>query len=373
MASLTLSGITKTFGTVTAVDNLDLEVHDGEFLVLVGPSGCGKTTILRMIAGLDSPDRGSIRFGNRDMLNVTPRERDVAMVFQHNALYPHMTVYGNLAFGLQQRGVPRMSIEQQVHEVGVRLNIHKLLERFPRELSGGQQQRVALGRAMMRRPQVFLCDEPLSDLDADLRVKIRTELKRHHMHLGQTMVYVTHDQTEAMTLADRIVVISNGVLQQIASPSQLYHHPVNPFVARFIGSPTINFFQGLLQSTTRGSNFVHDDFHIRLPEIHSPQSNAAVLLGIRPEHISIDEAKPILRATVDFVEFAGDSTFVHLSANATQIVMRQPIAVDSTSAAAITDQDLGKPVGLRFDADKIHLFDATSGRRIPAMNPDSFA
>src|SRR5215210_5418756 len=256
MASVTLDHVTKRFGEVTAVNDININVNDKEFLVLVGPSGCGKSTTLRLIAGLEELSSGNIYIGDRLVNDVAPKDRDIAMVFQSYALYPHMSVYDNLAFGLKLRKTPKKEIDRRVHEAAEILGIGTLLNRKPKQLSGGQRQRVALGRAIVREPKVFLMDEPLSNLDAKLRVQTRAELIKLHRRLGITTVYVTHDQVEAMTMGDRIAVMSNGVVQQCDKPLVLYNHPVNLFVAGFIGSPAMNFFEGKIASGDNGATFV---------------------------------------------------------------------------------------------------------------------
>src|SRR5437879_1846742 len=263
MATVTFEHVTKKYGDVLAVNDLNLEIRDGEFMVLVGPSGCGKTTSLRMIAGLEEISDGTLRIGDRVVNDVAPKDRDIAMVFQSYALYPHMTVRDNLAFGLKLRKVPKPEIERRVQEAAGILDIGRYLDRKPKELSGGQRQRVALGRAIVREPAVFLMDEPLSNLDAKLRVQMRAEIARLQARLGVTTIYVTHDQVEAMTLGDRVAVLHHGLLQQVDSPQDLYDHPNNVFVAGFIGSPAMNFATA---SINDGGTLDAGDFHIPIPE-----------------------------------------------------------------------------------------------------------
>ena len=293
MASVRLDHVTKVFrdrshGEVVAVNDATFTIPDGEFTVLVGPSGCGKTTTLRIIAGLEQQSSGDVYIGERLVSKLHPKERDIAMVFQDYALYPHMTVYENLSFGLQNLKVPRGEIERQVQRTSNMLGISELLQRRPRELSGGQRQRVAVGRAIVRSPQVFLFDEPLSNLDAKLRVQMRVELAELHDRLGTTMIYVTHDQVEAMTLGERIVVMNHGILQQIDDPRTLYDEPANLFVASFIGAPAMNFFEGRFELAD-GPQFVGQGYAIRLPEhvvdMYGLHDRKELILGIRPEDI----------------------------------------------------------------------------------------
>src|SRR6516225_2918503 len=289
MASVAIRGVSKAFGLTAVIHGVDVEIFDGEFVVLVGPSGCGKSTLLRMIAGLENITSGEIRIGERVVNHLPPKERDVAMVFQNYALYPHMTVAANMAFSLTLRGAPKVEIDERVKRAAAILGLEAYLERFPRQLSGGQRQRVAMGRAIVRDPQVFLFDEPLSNLDAKLRVQMRTEIKELHQRLKTTSIYVTHDQVEAMTMADRIVVMREGVVEQIGSPLELYDAPANLFVAGFIGSPSMNFLPGRIHADGRlefeGANGV------RLPLLRAPNGSDGhpVIYGIRPEHFAIAE------------------------------------------------------------------------------------
>src|SRR5664279_1467324 len=294
MATVTFEHVTKKYGEVLAVDDLNLEINDGEFMVLVGPSVCGKTTSLRMIAGLEEITGGTLRIGDRIVNDVAPKDRDIAMVFQSYALYPHMTVRDNLAFGLKLRKVPKQEIERRVKEAADTIQLSTLLDRKPKELSGGQRQRVALGRAIVREPAVFLMDEPLSNLDAKLRVQTRAELARIHQRLRTTTVYVTHDQVEAMTMGTRIAVMNDGLLQQVGSPQELYDHPVNKFVAGFIGSPSMNFATLTASGTGDAAILTGEGLSIPLP----PRLRAAadsvhgktLIAGFRPEHLDIGEA-----------------------------------------------------------------------------------
>ena len=292
MAEVVLEKITKVFpGHVTAVDRMDLNIRDQEFIVLVGPSGCGKSTTLRMIAGLEEITEGTIRIGERIVNDVPPKNRDIAMVFQNYALYPHMTVYKNMAFGLKLRKFPKKEIDERVRHAAKILGIEELLNRKPKALSGGQRQRVAVGRAIVRQPAAFLFDEPLSNLDAKLRVEMRAELKRLHHRLSTTTVYVTHDQEEAMTLGDRIVVMKDGLIQQCGAPLEVYNSPANRFVAGFVGTPPMNFFDGRLEARNGDVFFEEGTFQIRLPEEKSGKARERIgqeaILGVRPEAMSL--------------------------------------------------------------------------------------
>jgi ABC-type sugar transport system ATPase subunit len=306
MAPITFSHVTKRFDDTTAVDDLNIDVGDGEFLVLVGPSGCGKTTALRMLAGLEDITSGRILIGDRVINNVAPGSRNVAMVFQSYALYPHMTVYNNLAFGLRNYKVPKPEIDRRVRQAADVLELGDLLNRKPRQLSGGQRQRVALGRAIVREPAAFLMDEPLSNLDAALRVQTRTEILKLQKRLGTTTIYVTHDQVEAMTMGDRIAVMNKGELQQIGSPEELYQHPANTFVAQFIGSPAMN----MLPSSVLGVG------------------GAGQLAGFRPEHVSLSNGRPGLASydgAVEVVEYLGDEQIAYVRHGDHDLVVKLPV------------------------------------------------
>ncbi len=368
MATVTLNEVVKIYpGGVTAVDGFDLDVADAEFLVLVGPSGCGKSTTLRMIAGLEQITRGTIRIGDRVVNDVAPKDRDIAMVFQNYALYPHMTVYKNMAFGLKLRKVPRREIDHKVREAASILGIADLLERKPKALSGGQRQRVAVGRAIVREPKCFLFDEPLSNLDAKLRVEMRAELKRLHRRLRTTTVYVTHDQEEAMTLGDRVVVMKDGVIQQCQAPLETYREPVNRFVAGFVGTPPMNFFDGVVRAEDGALWFNEGTARIRVPgrvtdEI-SAYADRPIVLGVRPEAIGNEAvgrfAAPdnVIRMTINVIEPLGDKMDLYLStSNHAHIVAR----VDAHSGL-VADTD----VPFYLDLDRIHFFEpGETGRNL---------
>jgi multiple sugar transport system ATP-binding protein len=356
MASVTLRGIEKFFGSVKVIHGVDIDIGDGEFVVLVGPSGCGKSTLLRMIAGLEEISAGQISIGERVVNNVTPRDRDVAMVFQNYALYPHKTVYDNMAFGLKLRKADRKLIEERVKRAADILGLGELLGRYPRQLSGGQRQRVAMGRAIVRDPQLFLFDEPLSNLDAKLRVQMRTEIRSLHQKLKTTSVYVTHDQVEAMTMADRIVVLRDGRVEQIGTPLELYDSPANVFVAEFIGSPAMNLLPAKL--TTDGGRraaVINGSSRIELPAQLAGNDGQAILVGIRPEHLSVGYGAGGLTGKVALVEPTGAQV---------QIIAD----VGGRAVTALLNERVLPPVGsdiaLAPKADAIHAFDEASGRRL---------
>jgi multiple sugar transport system ATP-binding protein len=355
MAEVVLENVVKRYGDVTAVNDVSLTINDGEFVSLVGPSGCGKTTTLNMIAGLLELSEGSIYIGGRDVSELDPKDRDIAMVFQNYALYPNKTVYKNLAFPLEMRRLAKNDVDQRVRRAAETLSITPLLERKPRELSGGQQQRVALGRALVRNPKAFLMDEPLSNLDAKLRVYMRAELKRFHHELSATVIYVTHDQMEAMTMSDRIVVMNNGLLQQVGTPDDLYWHPVNLFVAGFIGSPAMNFLHGTVSrqgdaTLLRGEGGWEYKLSPELARQAAKASSGEVVLGIRHPSVRIhQEARPgALAARIYTVEPTGDVTFVHVK-------LGEAIIVASTTADFRANAD--DEVWLDFDQKQLHLFD----------------
>jgi multiple sugar transport system ATP-binding protein len=310
MASVDIVGVGKSYGSQRVLQGINIAIPDGEFVVLVGPSGCGKSSLLRMVAGLEDITEGTISVGGRVVNHVPPKQRDIAMVFQNYALYPHMTVRENMGFSLKLRGAGKAEIEKGVGRAAEILGLQSLLDRHPRQLSGGQRQRVAMGRAIVRQPQVFLFDEPLSNLDAQLRVSMRGEIKALHQRLGITAIYVTHDQLEAMTMADRIVVLNAGRVEQVGRPLELYDRPVNRFVAGFIGSPAMNFLAGRLM-TEGGASYV-ESAGIKLPLGRRPdcRDGQALIYGIRPEHLALRGASPALPAIVDVVEPTGASTYV---------------------------------------------------------------
>lgn len=355
MAQVNLQNLTKEFDDTIAVSGLNLDVGDGEFVVLVGPSGSGKTTALRLIAGLERPTRGSIRIGDLDVTDVPPRDRDIAMVFQNYALYPHMSVYDNMAFGLRSRGHDRKEIRARVEEAADILGIGNLLHRRPSQLSGGQRQRTAVGRSIVRHPQVFLFDEPLSNLDASLRVEMRAELSQLHRRLNATIIYVTHDQVEAMTMGQRIAVMSEGKLQQYAEPLEVYRRPANVFVAGFIGSPSINLFSGELKSGKDGWQFSGDGFELRVASQQEPPAGA-VTLGVRPEDLKLADDKGTFAAEVRVVEPIGSEIYIHLVTTAgARVIARAP---------ADTQIGVDQQVSLEVPPDKVHLFRSETGDRI---------
>ncbi len=359
MASIELKQIVKEFDKgAPIIKNLDLTINDGEFLVIVGPSGCGKSTTLRLIAGLEEVTRGEVYIDNRLVNNILPKDRDIAMVFQNYALYPHMTVYENMAFGLKLRKYPKSEIRQRVKEAADILELGDLLNRKPKQLSGGQRQRVALGRAIVRKPKVFLFDEPLSNLDAKLRVQMRTEIKKLHHHLKTTMVYVTHDQVEALTMGDRIVVMKDGVIHQIGSPSEIYQNPQDLFVAGFIGSPAMNFIPGVLHRGVFQSN----TNNIKLILEKSPykeMDNVAVVLGIRPEDVHLnnqDAHYQEVRLTLEVVEPLGNESILYFSDEGHQITLR----TQETNMPL----SIGASIPVFFNIDKVHIFDQITEKAI---------
>ncbi len=352
MASVTLRGLSKTYGAVTVIPGIDLEIHDREFVVFVGPSGCGKSTLLRIIAGLEPIDGGDLFIGEQRVNDVAPAQRDIAMVFQDYALYPHMTVFDNMAFGLEMRDMPRAEIRQRVERAARQLHIEGYLDRKPKALSGGQRQRVAMGRAMVRHPKVFLFDEPLSNLDAKLRGEVRTEIKALAQQLQTTMVFVTHDQVEAMTMADRIVILEAGRIQQVGTPQDVYKQPANRFVAGFIGSPTMNFFAA--ERVPAGLKLV-DGTLLPVPAGRFTALPAAgpVHLGLRPEHLSLSAPGPgTLSVPVSVVEPLGSDTLAYFEFDGVRHVAR--LEPDQTPQP-------GSTVHLAFAMDRAHAFDATTG------------
>lgn len=333
MAQVQLENVVKRYpGDVTAVREFNLEIQDREFMVFVGPSGCGKSTTLRMIAGLEEISEGTVRISDRVVNDVPPKDRDIAMVFQNYALYPHMSVYKNMAFGLKLRKMPKPEIEKRVQEAARILGIEELLERKPKALSGGQRQRVAVGRAIVRQPEAFLFDEPLSNLDAKMRVQMRMEISKLHGQLQSTMIYVTHDQVEAMTMGDRIVVMKDGVMQQVDTPLEIYANPANRFVASFIGSPPMNFFEGTLTRDANGMFFKNDAMNVKVDEQHVQALNNAgrqeVVLGIRPENVqdaklqTEPDPNTLVTSRVEVVEPMGAEVMLYLSAGGTPFIAR---------------------------------------------------
>ena len=357
MASVRLENVRKVYENgFVAVHGVDLDVRDGEFVVLVGPSGCGKSTTLRIVAGLESLSGGTLRIGDRVVNDVPPKDRDIAMVFQSYALYPHMTVRQNMAFALKLRGLPKPEIEERVREAAAILGLEPILDRTPKQLSGGQRQRVAIGRAIVRKPAVFLFDEPLSNLDAKLRVQTRREISRLHQTLGNTVLYVTHDQTEAMTMGDRIVVMSEGRVQQVDTPMGLYDRPRNRFVATFIGSPAMNLVRGAVGEDGRTLRAADDIVLALPPGVVAPPGRAAAL-GVRPEHLTPSaDADAALRLHVEVVEPLGNETLLHGRAAGGDLTARLP------SGGPLPRP--GDVLPLALDAARAHLFDAASGERL---------
>lgn len=364
MAELKFNNVTKRFGKVEVVHGVNLEVEDKEFLVLVGPSGCGKSTLLRMIAGLEEITEGTISLGGKIINDVAPKDRGLAMVFQNYALYPHMNVYENMAFGLKQRKTPKEEIQKRVEEVGETLGLKELLLRKPHELSGGQRQRVAMGRAMVRKPTVFLFDEPLSNLDAKLRIQMRAEIKMLHQRVQSTMVYVTHDQVEAMTLADRIVVLRDGYIEQVGTPLQLFLNPVNSFVAGFIGTPPMNLLSCTIQRDN-GADYLRFNGDFRIPIPPRPESKLEdgqdVIMGIRTEEITIAEESGSIKqdwifpGQVKVVEPLGNENHLHVELGGETFVAR-------CEGRRIVKS--GEKIEVAFNLEQLHIFDAGTTRVI---------
>jgi multiple sugar transport system ATP-binding protein len=353
MASVAIRDVRKSYGATAVIHGVDISITDGEFVVLVGPSGCGKSTLLRMIAGLENITGGQISIGDRVVNNLPPKERDIAMVFQNYALYPHMTVSANMAFSMKLRGAPQNEIDTRVKRAAEILDLGPYLERFPRQLSGGQRQRVAMGRAIVRDPQVFLFDEPLSNLDAKLRVQMRTEIKELHQRLRTTTVYVTHDQIEAMTMADKIVVMHDGIVEQIGTPLELYDNPANQFVAGFIGSPAMNFLHGTVK--VNGSAVFEGPNGVKLPVASAPASanGRAAVYGIRPEHFTL--ADDGADAEILVIEPTGSETQVFAKLGGEEVV------------AVFRERHPFKPgdkIKLKPDPKLVHLFDEATGKRL---------
>jgi multiple sugar transport system ATP-binding protein len=366
MANVRIGALHKSYGSVQAVRGVDLDIPDGEFTVLVGPSGCGKSTLLRTIAGLEEADSGDIEIGGEIVNHLRPRDRDVAMVFQDYALYPHMTVFGNISLSLRARRMPKAEIEERVKRVAGMLGVHPLLDRYPRQLSGGQRQRVAIGRAMVRNPRVFLFDEPLSNLDAQLRDEMRGEIKRLHQEVATTMIYVTHDQVEAMTLADRIVLLRDGVIEQQGSPLDLFERPATMFVAGFLGSPRMNFIKGKLERTAEGPRLKLGDGGpvLNLPQGRGSKASegADLILGFRPEHVKRATAGPAadgqarVDSEIELVQPTGSRSY------ATFKLGGQP------AIAELQTQDvtrLGQPIQFDINLVRAVLFEAGTGMALP--------
>jgi multiple sugar transport system ATP-binding protein len=359
MANVVYEHVSKHFGNVVAVDDLSLEIEDKEFLVLVGPSGCGKSTVIRLLAGLEELTEGDIFIGDQRVNDLPVRDRDISMVFQSYALYPHMSVFDNMAFGLRMHGQSKEEVARRVHSAAEALGIDDLLKRKPAQLSGGQRQRVALGRAIVREPQVFLFDEPLSNLDAKLRVQMRTELSKLHQRLGTTFIYVTHDQIEAMTMATRIAVLKDGALYQVGTPEELYFQPDNLFVAGFIGSPAMNFFPATLKGTAEQMTLDAESLQVQLPPERSRRlaehTGLEVMVGLRPEDIHVAEMAPAglvghaAAARVDVTEMLGNETLLHLDIGKHRLLAR----VDPRTRARP-----GQEIALKLDLERIHIFDA---------------
>ncbi|MFI4986661.1 MAG: ABC transporter ATP-binding protein [Alphaproteobacteria bacterium] len=353
MASVELRGVHKSFGATAVIHGVSIDIADGEFVVLVGPSGCGKSTLLRMIAGLEEVTGGQISIGGRVVNNVPPKSRDIAMVFQNYALYPHMSVFDNMAFSLKLAKLPKPEIEARVTRAAEILGLVAYLGRYPRQLSGGQRQRVAMGRAIVRNPQVFLFDEPLSNLDAKLRVQMRSEIKELHQRLASTSVYVTHDQIEAMTMGDRIVVMRDGIVEQIGSPLDLYDKPVNPFVAGFIGSPAMNFIEGTF--SPNGTAAVATSDGVELPSPLKGEAGRGVIYGVRPEHLTLAAGSQGVAAEVVLVEPTGAETLIVCQLGGVRV------------QALFKERHRFKPgerIRLMPALDAVHLFDRESGRRL---------
>ena len=349
MAKINLNNIKKSFGKNTVIQDLSVDINDGELIVIVGPSGCGKSTLLRMIAGLEEVNSGDIIINDKNVNNLEPMERNIAMVFQNYALYPHMTVFENMSYGLKIQKTPKDEINSRVKEAAEILELSELLERKPNQLSGGQRQRVAMGRAIVRKPDVFLFDEPLSNLDAKLRVQMRLEIKKLQRKLNVTSLYVTHDQVEAMTLADKMIVMNEGNVEHIGTPLDVYQQPKSLFTAQFIGSPAMNILKG----TADGNEIKIGDFKIKSENSYSGEVN----FGIRPEHLTIDDNGPI-KAAVEFIELIGSNTLIHCRIKTSNEVI-------VVSIPGIIQENLSrKEIKLNFDQSKIHLFNTKDNLRI---------
>jgi multiple sugar transport system ATP-binding protein len=355
MANVTLKKLDKSYGQTTVLHGIDLEIADGEFAVLVGPSGCGKSTTLRIVAGLEEASGGDVYIGDTRVNDVEPKNRDIAMVFQNYALYPHMNVYENMAFGLRLRKYSDAEIKERVEEAADILSVNEYLHRRPRELSGGQRQRVAVGRAIVRKPSVFLFDEPLSNLDAKLRVQMRTEIKKLHARLKTTMIYVTHDQVEAMTMGDRIVVMKDGYIMQADQPLHIYEKPQNKFVGSFIGSPSMNFFEVKIQ----GDNLVNEKFSLPIKDHHpaalKKMDGQQIHLGIRPEHFKLLDTYASIPATLEVSELMGNESYLYCSTDKNSFVAR---------VADNAPRKIGTKLSLYAEPEDYHFFEMESGDRI---------
>ncbi len=358
MADVSLRDIYKSFGQNEVIHGISCDIHDGEFIVILGPSGCGKSTVLRMIAGLEVITKGDIAINGKVVNQLEPADRDIAMVFQNYALYPHMTVFKNMAYGLKIRRMPKAEIEQRVQRAAKILELTEFLDRKPRQLSGGQRQRVAMGRCIVREPKVFLFDEPLSNLDAKLRVQMRLELRNLHETLGITSVYVTHDQVEAMTLGDRLIIMENGYVEQIGSPLEVYERPATIFVAGFIGSPAMNFFEGRTSREGQSLELSGSEAFPIYPHLESDFCDKAVVVGIRPEHFSLaQEGDGTLVMQVDHLETLGADTLVHGKSG-------EGKSLFTIRLPDIHDYKKGSSLHLSVSPERLHLFDKQSGKRI---------
>jgi sn-glycerol 3-phosphate transport system ATP-binding protein len=356
MAEVNIDGVTKDFGEVKVIHGVDCRIADGEFIVILGPSGCGKSTLLRIVAGLETASGGRIEIGGKTVNDVEPKDRNIAMVFQNYALYPHMSVYDNMAYGLRVRGMPRSEIDVRVRKAAGILNLGELLQRKPRQLSGGQRQRVAMGRAIVREPVVFLFDEPLSNLDAKLRVQMRIEIKKLHQTIKTTSIYVTHDQVEAMTLADRLVVMNAGRAEQIGTPMEVYARPATTYVAGFIGSPAMNMLPAKRSDDGRAIE-LPGGAKLKLAQPLPQATGREITVGVRPEHMSVSSGGGVFQVSVDLVEALGADTLVHgrIGSDGTGITVRLP---GTTRIAA------GQRLALAVASEDFHLFDTASGQRL---------
>ncbi|PSL20098.1 ABC transporter ATP-binding protein [Shimia abyssi] len=351
MATLSLNNLKKSYGSTEVLHGISLDVADGEFVVFVGPSGCGKSTTLRMIAGLEETTSGIIEIGGREVNNLEPKERDIAMVFQNYAIYPHMSVKKNIAFGLRSSKMPKPDKEKRIQEVAGILDMVDLLERKPNQLSGGQRQRVAIGRAMVRDPAVFLFDEPLSNLDAQLRTQMRLEIKKLHQRVGNTIIFVTHDQVEAMTMADRIVIMKDGHIQQVGTPAEVFHKPANTFVARFIGAPSMNLLAGQIEGATAR---LKGDVQVAVPTLENA-GRRDILLGVRPDDLHPNSGNPIIGGKVILREPLGSETLIYVDTPSGEIIAK---------ADGRTPPNVGDIVELGALPENLHIFDTESGEAL---------